>query len=94
MQVSGPRALIKRLDSQDLVSGLIEVIRYEAPPSQFAVVIEAGNGERLPSGLRRPLDFKKGDMIITKPYCGAAVPIDGEEYFMVMEEDVLAVCEV
>lgn len=94
MIVNGARALIKRLDAQDLSSNLIEVIRYEAPPSQFAVVIEAGNGDRLPSGVRRPLDFKKGDMVIVKPYSGALVPIDGEDFFMVVEEDVLAVCEV
>lgn len=94
MQVNGARALIKRLDAQDMQSKLIEIVRYEAPPSQFAVVIEAGNGDRLPSGVRRPLDFKKGDMVITKPYCGALVPIDGEDYYMVVEEDILAICEV
>lgn len=98
MKVNGPRALITRLDAQDVVSSLIEVIRYEAPPSQFALVVAAGNGERLPSGKRRPLEFKAGDVVITKPYCGSPTSYTtptGEvlDAFMVMEEDVLAVIE-
>lgn len=98
MKVNGPRALIQRLDAQDVVSQIIEVVRYEAPPSQIAFVIAAGNGERLPSGKRRPLDFKSGDVVVTKPYCGSPTPYttpDGEEIeaYMVMEEDVLAVIE-
>lgn len=98
MKVKGARALIQRLDAQDVVSTIIEVIRYEAPPSQFALVIAAGDGERLPDGKRRPLDFKTGDVIITKPYCGSPAPYttpSGEvlDAFMVTEEDVLAVIE-
>jgi co-chaperonin GroES (HSP10) len=99
IQVSGPRALVKRLDQTQQESSIIEVVHLsDAPPSQFAMVIAAGNGERLPSGARRPLGFKAGDMVITKPYCGALVPYDlpnGDriDAYMVMEEDVLAVCE-
>lgn len=91
MKVKGPRALVKRLDAQAMKSSLIEVIQYNAPPSQFAFVLVAGDGVRLPNGGRRPLEFKSGDTVITKPHCGAPVEVAGEECFMVMEDDVLAI---
>ena len=98
MKVTGARALITRLDARDVVSSVIEVIRYEAPPSQFALVIAAGNGERKADGTRRPLEFKAGDVVITKPYCGAPVAYttpSGEvmDGYMVTEDDVLAILE-
>lgn len=91
MKVKGPRALVKRLDEMAMKSSLIEVVQYNAAPSQFAYVLAVGDGARLPDGQRRPLEFKAGDTVITKPFSGAPVEFEGEDLFMLMEDDVLAV---
>ena len=93
MKVNGPRLLIRRIDDAGLKSKLIEVIQYEHSPSQFALVIAVGNGQRLPNGERQPIPVEAGQVVITKPFIGQEVEYAGETCHMVMEEDVLAICE-
>ena len=90
MRVKGPRALVKRLDEPEY-KGKIIAVKLNETPSQFALVLNAGDGARNPDGTRRPLEFKTGDLVIIKPHCGAPVEVDGEELFMLVEDDVLAV---
>lgn len=90
MKVMGARALVKRLDTP-VKSTIIELVEYNAPPSQYALVLATGEGARDLDGTRRPLDFKAGDTVITKPHSGAPVEIEGEDLFMIVEDDVLAI---
>ena len=93
MKVTGPRVLIRRLEDAAMQSKLIHVIQYEHSPSQFAVVVEVGNGLRLADGTRQPIPLERGQLVITKPFVGVELEHEGEPCHMVMEEDVLAVCE-
>jgi chaperonin GroES len=56
-------------------------------------VIAVGKGKILESGDVRPLDVKVGDHILFGKYSGTEVKVDGEEYLVMREEDVMAVIE-
>jgi chaperonin GroES len=55
--------------------------------------VAAGNGKILDDGKRVALDVKSGDRILFGKYSGNEVKIDGEDYLILREEDVLAILE-
>jgi chaperonin GroES len=56
-------------------------------------VIAVGNGKILNSGEVRPLDVKVGDRVLFGKYSGTEVKLDGEEYLVMREEDIMGVVE-
>ena len=60
---------------------------------QRGKVIAAGNGKFNDDGKRVPLDVKAGDSILFGKYSGQEIKLDGEEYLIMREDDVLAVIE-
>src|SRR5438445_4745914 len=60
---------------------------------QEGVVIAAGNGKILENGSRLEMSLKEGDRILFGKYSGSEAKIDGEEFLIMREEDVLAVTE-
>lgn len=55
------------------------------------IVIAVGDGKILESGERQPMDVKVNDKIIYSKYSGTEVKLDGEEYLILSERDVLAI---
>lgn len=55
------------------------------------IVVAVGDGKVLESGERQPMDVKVDDKIIYSKYSGTEVKLDGEEYLILSERDVLAV---
>jgi chaperonin GroES len=60
---------------------------------QQGKVIAAGNGKNKDDGKRIPLDVKAGDLILFGKYSGQEIKLDGEEYLIMREDEVLAVIE-
>jgi len=56
-------------------------------------VIAVGNGKILENGQRVPLDIKAGDRVLFGKYAGSEVKIEGEEYLILREDDILGVLE-
>jgi len=56
-------------------------------------VIAVGNGKILDSGETRPLDVKVGDRVLFGKYSGTEVKLDGEDYLVMREEDIMGVIE-
>ena len=56
-------------------------------------MISAGNGKSKDDGKRVPLDVKAGDTILFGKYSGQEIKLDGEEYLIMREDEVLAVIE-
>jgi len=92
-KVMGSRALVKRIENS-LQSRTIEVIQYQAEPSQFAVVLAVGPGDKLDNGRTFPMDVKQNDVVILKKLCGTSVFVNGEACQLVMREDLLAVIDL
>jgi chaperonin GroES len=56
-------------------------------------ILSVGEGRRLDSGERAPLNVKKGDEVIFTSYAGTEIKIDGEELMIMSEDDILAIVE-
>jgi chaperonin GroES len=85
------RLIIKRLDEgEQKVGGLIIPDSAKEKPQQ-GKVIAAGNGKSKDDGKRIPLDVKAGDLILFGKYSGQEIKLDGEEYIIMREDEVLGV---
>ena len=87
------RILVKREEEgEEKVGGIIIPDTAKEKP-QRGKVVAAGNGKVSEDGKRTPLDVKTGDRILFGKYSGSEVKIDGDEYLILREEDVLAILE-
>ena len=87
------RVLVKRLDEgEQKVGGIIIPDTAKEKPQQ-AEVMAVGNGKLLDSGERAALDVKPGDRILFGKYSGSDIKIDGEEYLILTEDEILGVLE-
>ena len=87
------RILVKRLEEEDeqKVGGIIIPDTAKEKP-QEAEVVAVGPG-RMENGERIALELKEGDKVLIGKYSGTEVKLEGEEYLIMREEDVLAVVE-
>ena len=85
--------MVKRLDEGEQVRGGIIIPDTAKEKPQQAEVKAVGNGKLLESGERVALDVKPGDRILFGKYGGSEIKIDGEEYLIMSEDDILAVVD-
>jgi len=87
------RILVKRIEeAEQRVGGIIIPDTAKEKPQQGRVVA-AGNGRVTDDGKVLPLDVKAGDTILFGKYSGTEIKLDGEEYLIIREEEVLGVVE-
>ena len=87
------RVLVKRLDEgEQKVGGIIIPDTAKEKPQQ-AEVKAVGNGKLLDSGERVALDVKPGDRILFGKYTGSDIKIEGEEFLILREDEILGVLE-
>jgi len=87
------RLLVKRVEPEDVLQGGIIIPDTAKEKPQEGLVVAAGNGKILENGTRVEMNVKEGDRILFGKYSGNEVKIDGEEYLIMREDDVLAVTE-
>jgi chaperonin GroES len=87
------RILVKRLEEGEQVqSGIIIPDSAKEKPQQGEVKA-VGSGKLLENGDRVPVDVKPGDRILFGKYSGADIKLDGEEYMILREDEILGVLE-
>ncbi len=88
------RVLIKRMEEEEQKSkgGIIIPDTAKEKP-QKGKVIAVGKGKLLENGERVPLDVKEGDKVLFGKYAGNEIKIDGEEYLIMREDEILCVIE-
>ena len=87
------RILVKRIEeSEQVVGGIIIPDTAKEKPQQGKVVA-VGAGKIDDKGKRVPLDVKDGDTILFGKYSGQEIKVDGEEYLIMREDEVLGVIE-
>ena len=87
------RIIVQRLEEgEQKVGGIIIPDTAKEKPQQ-GKVIAAGSGKVNDDGKRRPLDVKSGDLILFGKYSGQEIKLDGEEYLIMREDEVLAIIE-
>ena len=87
------RVLVKRfVEEEKSKGGIIIPDTAKEKPIQ-GEVIAAGTGRVTEDGKVRPLEVKKGDKVLFGKYSGTEIKIDGEEYLMMREEDILGIIQ-
>ena len=87
------RIIVQRIEEgEQKIGGIIIPDTAKEKPQQ-GKVIAAGAGKVKDDGKRTPLDVKAGDLILFGKYSGQEIKLDGEEYLIMREDEVLAVIE-
>jgi len=85
------RLLVRRIEEKETVKGGIIIPDTAKEKPQEGEVIAVGNGKILENGTKVPLDVKAGDRILFGKYSGTDIKIDGQEFLILREDEVLAV---
>ncbi len=83
------RILVKRIDPKEVVSGGIIIPDTAREKPMEAEVVAVGDGRMTDEGKRIPLLVKAGDMVLIGKYAGNEIKIEGQEYIILREDEVL-----
>jgi chaperonin GroES len=87
----GDRLLVERLEAEEKTAGGIVLPDTAKEKPIQGKVVAVGEGRRTEDGKLIPLQVKKGDRILFNKYGGTEVKLDGKEYLIMKEDDVLGV---
>ena len=87
------RILLKRVEEKETVKGGIIIPDSAKEKPQEGLVAAVGKGKKTDKGELIPLDVKAGDRILFGKYSGTEIKIEGEEYLIIREDEVLGVIE-
>ncbi|MCD7895549.1 MAG: co-chaperone GroES [Planctomycetaceae bacterium] len=85
------KILVKRLEAQEVTKGGIVLPDSAKEKPKEGRVVEVGPGRINDSGERSQMQISKGDRILFTSYAGTEIKIDGEEFLIMSEDDVLAI---
>ena len=85
------RVLVRRLEEQETMRGGIIIPDSAKEKPQQAEVVAVGTGKMLDDGQRVAPDVKAGDRILFGKYSGSDIRIDGQEYLILREDEILGV---
>ncbi|MDP8290193.1 MAG: co-chaperone GroES [Candidatus Susulua stagnicola] len=89
----GDRILLKQLDAKEQTKGGIVIPDTVKEKPQEGEIIAIGEGRKNPEGNIVPLSLKVGNKVLYGKYSGTEVSIDGDDYLIVREDDVLGIVE-
>ena len=85
------RLLIRRIEETDSIKGGIIIPDTAKEKPQEGVVVAVGKGKILDDGTRQNMEVKAGDHILYGQYSGTDIKVEGEEYLILREEEVLGI---
>jgi len=85
------RVLLKRVDQEEKTSGGIIIPDTAQEKPMEGEVVSTGPGARGEDGTLHPLDVKAGDRVLFGKWSGTEVKIDGQEYLIMKESDIMGV---
>src|ERR1700729_1076427 len=87
------RIVVKRIEEQETKIGGLFIPDSAKEKPQEGEVVAVGKGKRLEDGKLVPLDVEKGNRILFGKYSGSDIKIDGEEYLIMREDEVLGILD-
>ena len=87
----GDRVLVKRLEAEEKTKGGIVLPDTAKEKPKEGKVVSVGTGKRTEDGKNILLSVKEGDRILFSSYAGTDVKIEGDEYLILREEDILGI---
>ena len=91
VQPLADRILVRRLEEEEVKRGGIIIPDTAKEKPQECEVVAVGPGRLSDEGTRMPLEVKKGDRVLIGKYSGTDVKIEGDEFVILREDDVLAI---
>ena len=89
----GDKVLVKRIEAESMTAGGIVLPETAKEKPKRGRVQAVGDGKLLDTGERSKMQVKKNDEVIFTSYAGTEIKIDGEEFLILDESDILAVVE-
>ena len=87
----GGKVLIKRLEAEEVTRGGIVLPDSAKEKPQRGTVLALGDGRLLDDGTRAKFQVKKGNKVLFTSYAGTEIKVDGDEYMLMDESDILAI---
>jgi chaperonin GroES len=87
------RILVRRTEEEETTKGGIIIPDTAKEKPAEGKIVAVGNGKLDKDGNRIPLEVKEGDRVLFGKYAGTEVKVEGEEYIMMREDDILGIIE-
>jgi chaperonin GroES len=87
----GEKVLIKRLEAEEMTSGGIVLPDSAREKPRRGTILSLGDGKVLDDGTRADFQVKAGDVVLFSSYGGTEIKVEGEEYMLMDECDILAI---
>jgi len=87
------KVLIKRLEAEEKTKGGIVLPDSAKEKPQKGTILAMGEGKLLKDGTRAKFQVAKGDKVLFASYAGTEIKIDGEDYMLMDESDILAILD-
>lgn len=84
------KVLIKRMEAESTTKGGIYLPETAKEKPRRGEIIALGDGKLLSDGKRSEFQVKVGDVVLFSPYGGTEIKVDGEEYLIMEEADIMA----
>ena len=91
LQPLGDRVVVKPMPREEMTKSGIVLPDTAKEKPQEGTIIAVGPGRILEDGKREQMDVKKGDKVLYAKYAGTEFKVDGDEYLIVSQKDILAV---
>jgi chaperonin GroES len=85
------KILVERVEAEEKTAGGIVLPDTAKEKPKQGKVLALGDGKVLDSGKRQTFQVKKGDRVLFTSYAGSEIKVEGKEYLVMSEEDVLAI---
>ena len=87
------KVLVERVEAESMTAGGIVLPDTAKEKPQRGKIVSVGDGRLLDDGTRRDVQVKKGDLVLFTSYAGTDIKIEGNEYLIMDESDIMAVIE-
>ena len=87
------KVLVERVEAQGTTAGGIVLPDTAKEKPQKGKIVNVGEGRLLDDGTRREVQVKKGNLVLFTSYAGTEIKVDGNEYLIMDESDIMAVIE-
>ncbi len=87
----GDKVIVKRVEAETKTAGGIVLPDSAKEKPKRGIIMAAGNGRLLDDGTRSEMQVKKQDEVIFTSYAGTEIKVDGDEYMIMDESDILGI---
>ena len=87
------KVLVQRVEAAATTAGGIVLPETAKEKPQRGKIIAVGEGKQLDDGTRRKMQVKKGNLVLFTSYAGTDIKLDGSEYLIMDESDIMAVID-